>query len=562
MSYPAGLQTVTVNCGPYLASGMPLAGKRVVLTPEWQLIHVPTGTVLLSTSIVGTLDAAGTASIVVPASDAAGLNRPNVRYLATFDLGRGVPAPDPFYVLLPAANPVVDLDQLVPVPDSAGNPVSVPAVTSLAGLSGPVTAQQVADALNTGGNRLSDAALGAALGTRYFTGTRQVVLFGHSQVIRNGGPGQEPNAAVFGFDHKGSFNWMQTLLGHPFDIVYDAGFGGDTTASLLARVQSDVINRLPNGGWVDIQIGINDANQTTGLPLATATANIDTLLDMLAAANCRVILNEELNGSAGTAYVSNYISQFNRHLFNAARSRPGVIFVPWQQVWTDPTSGVPVTGYAVDGLHTAAQGAYRLGKFKADLLASTFPSELLHVTASTDPNVVNRNPLALGGQGAGNAPTQWIVYDPAGTAVFTKAVIARPDGRPGNALELVITSGSVTVIDFADATKFSAIPTGAPMRGMCEFWTAGSGTLDKMPVGILFQDSGGTTIGQTWAAYPVAGDAGIAALPPSGVLRTPVMNKPSAASGSNTQLIGTFTVTNGSPAVTVRLGRFGMYAEI
>lgn len=166
MSFPDGLQTVTVTTGPHLdITGAPLAGRKVRLTPEWKLEHEPSGAWLLPTAAVGVLDFNGMASIVVPASGAAGLKRTNVRYLVSYDLGAGIAAPAPFYVLLPAAAPTVDLEALVPVEGADGSTVALPTVTSLAGLSGAVTADQVAQALNGAGNRLSDLALRAAFGS-------------------------------------------------------------------------------------------------------------------------------------------------------------------------------------------------------------------------------------------------------------------------------------------------------------------------------------------------------------------------------------------------------------
>lgn len=124
---PPDLDTVTVYLGPYLTpAGVPVGGT-VTFTPEWPLVHGPSGTTILAAPVPAILDDAGTASVVLPASDAAGLLRTNVRYRVAAKFDNGVPALSTFLVLLPASSPEVDLDVATPVTGPDGSVVTLPA---------------------------------------------------------------------------------------------------------------------------------------------------------------------------------------------------------------------------------------------------------------------------------------------------------------------------------------------------------------------------------------------------------------------------------------------------
>lgn len=182
MPFPVGLQTVTVTAGPYVdPTGVPVGGT-VFFTPEWTLVHEPTASTVVSKTVPVTIDpVTGIGQVVLPASDSIGLTRTNFRYLVTFSLASGVAADlKPFYAVLPAASPTVDLDTLVPATGVDGSVVSLPTVTSVAGQTGSVTAAELADALDDDAGRLSDVALRAAFvpGSRYeLTPVRDGVVF-------------------------------------------------------------------------------------------------------------------------------------------------------------------------------------------------------------------------------------------------------------------------------------------------------------------------------------------------------------------------------------------------
>jgi hypothetical protein len=168
LALPAGLTPKTLTIGiPTKFNGSPASGSATLTAPK-NLVHTPTGTPLFSGKLVKQFSGLTEISFtdLVP-TDAAGLNRVDWTYTLEVRINGAVEQPEPVPFLLPSAGPdTVDAELLVSLPSSAGTPVSVSAVLSIAGLSGTLTAAQVATALDASGNRLSDVALRAAFDTR------------------------------------------------------------------------------------------------------------------------------------------------------------------------------------------------------------------------------------------------------------------------------------------------------------------------------------------------------------------------------------------------------------
>ena len=153
MTRPVGLPTVTVSTGPHTDfAGVPYSGT-VTITPSTSVIWAATGAVLLDGPITATLDAAGAATVVLPPTDASGLTVQGFTYTVAFNLksASGVTAEIlPSIIQLPQAAPTVDLDLLVSIVSSTGITVGLPAVVSVAGLSGAITAGSLKSALSLG----------------------------------------------------------------------------------------------------------------------------------------------------------------------------------------------------------------------------------------------------------------------------------------------------------------------------------------------------------------------------------------------------------------------------
>ncbi|MFB9647077.1 SGNH/GDSL hydrolase family protein, partial [Microbacterium terregens] len=75
--------------------------------------------------------------------------------------------------------------------------------------------------------------------------------------------------------------WASYYLDGGLTQVYNAGINGNTSAQALARIDADVIAKLPNGGLCTVMLGTNDIIQ--GVTLATFQANMQAIVAALVA---------------------------------------------------------------------------------------------------------------------------------------------------------------------------------------------------------------------------------------------------------------------------------------
>lgn len=145
MALPVGLTTVTVTGGPYTDSLGRADTGTVEFTASTPVVWAPTGAVVFDGPVTGTLNAGGSLSILLPANDVVGLSVTGWTYTVRFNLKsysgdrRTIL---PIMISLPSSAPVVDLDLVEQLTTDDGVTVGLPAVVSVAGLSGAV---QVAD---------------------------------------------------------------------------------------------------------------------------------------------------------------------------------------------------------------------------------------------------------------------------------------------------------------------------------------------------------------------------------------------------------------------------------
>ncbi|EFL21903.1 LigA protein [Streptomyces himastatinicus ATCC 53653] len=119
---PESIPTVKVT-GRYLdPSGQPLAGQIVWRAPA--LLTFGAADVMLSGPVTAPLDATGAFAVILPATDAPDMNPSGWSYTVTEQL-TGVASNRSYQILLPAAEPVVDLADLAPTNPSTPNYVAV-----------------------------------------------------------------------------------------------------------------------------------------------------------------------------------------------------------------------------------------------------------------------------------------------------------------------------------------------------------------------------------------------------------------------------------------------------
>lgn len=137
MGLPESIPTVTVS-GRYLApDGTPLTGQVIWRAPS--LLTFPSADVFLGGPVTAPLDASGRFEVVLPATDAPGMNPNNWAYTVSEQL-TGVPANRSYSVLLPQSTPVVDLADVVPADPTTPTYVPVPGSQILTGTAAPTAA--------------------------------------------------------------------------------------------------------------------------------------------------------------------------------------------------------------------------------------------------------------------------------------------------------------------------------------------------------------------------------------------------------------------------------------
>lgn len=203
----------------------------------------------------------------------------------------------------------------------------------------------------------------------------RAVIFGTSIEALNGlGFDQvDPTSANLPMG-RGWFHRFNAYAGQAFTVVYNAGVGGNTSAQMLARIQTDVL--AYNADWVFVGGPTNDP--ATDIPASTTIANMTAIFDTLLAAGKKVVA---LNIPPSTSYNSTgrrqAVSTLNRWyrdlsrnevVATSGRTLRGVNVVDAWTVLTDPSTGSPATGMAVqegDGItyvHWTDAGALLVGQ--------------------------------------------------------------------------------------------------------------------------------------------------------------------------------------------------------
>lgn len=150
MSLPAGVQTVRLGYSPYPDHQGEYVGGVITVEPvsAVDIVHLESGWGLVSRPLKVRFRAGDSGWIVLLATDQPGFNVDQFAYRVTveFDAGSGVAKRKPRLIALPVGTADVDLDLLTPIESESGVTYELPAVLSVAGLTGTVTLEQLQEA--------------------------------------------------------------------------------------------------------------------------------------------------------------------------------------------------------------------------------------------------------------------------------------------------------------------------------------------------------------------------------------------------------------------------------
>lgn len=251
--------------------------------------------------------------------------------------------------------------------------------------------------------------------------TNTAVLFGTSLENQgNGGPDTLDPVDSTAVNGRGWFTWANAYMGQRFKLLANAGIGGNTSAQMLARIQTDVIAHNPD--WVFIGGPANDPS--SDIPAATTIANYTAILDALAGRQI-VMLNHPPRVETNTTARRADVATINEWIRLLPQTRKNVIVVDVWRLLADPATGAPATGMANDGTHYTEAGAQRVGARVAAVVGPLSIPRPRRVLGVLDPRNAIGNPAFTGGTGWSNLGTSGatISYAADPDTWATKAVI-------------------------------------------------------------------------------------------------------------------------------------------
>ena len=195
----------------------------------------------------------------------------------------------------------------------------------------------------------------------------KIILFGDSRTEQNSISPLSPQRMTR-FSDYGYVAWAQFFSRGNFEIIYNAGIGGNTTAQMLSRFNTDVSPYLPDELWGEG--GINDFAVTE----ADTKANLAAIFDLAEANGIYVrwstISPLETGHKTFNAHNVARISNINKWLREQALTRKNFALIDSFSAMIDPLS---ITGSAKSGMmqtddhiHQSPKGARFQGKAFAD----------------------------------------------------------------------------------------------------------------------------------------------------------------------------------------------------
>jgi len=268
-------------------------------------------------------------------------------------------------------------------------------VAGAKGASGNSTGADIADAVN------------GLIGQRAQQ-TQRVILFGDSYAATQNNPplGDTTSLSLYRF--------ILAKLGNSVNVVRNAGVSGNTTAQMLARINTDVIPFQAD--WVFVNGGVNDFYGFSA-EAETVFANMTAIVDALLANGRKVALfncpPQLTSRSAFTVAKAREASRYNKLLQSYAASQQGVVLIDIYSPmvnWQDTTNGAAITGVlAGDGIHLSTYGEIICAEAFLQKSPPFFAPDLSLLASPLDAGIAGAEGLFIGTTGTNGAASSGVV---------------------------------------------------------------------------------------------------------------------------------------------------------
>lgn len=179
-------------------------------------------------------------------------------------------------------------------------------------------------------------------------------------------------------------NWLQMLMGWPFEIVYNGAQSGDTTQDCLDRIGMHCLSYSPDVVLMQMP-GVNDTSTGNGpIDEETIVANQKRIIDRILTSGASLIaasVTPVYTGEArATAQNMARVVNMNRRLQEYLRGKRNAMWVDSYERTVDSSSatGLAVASYvkSTDFIHYSIPGALRVGKRARDKVQYLFPTNV------------------------------------------------------------------------------------------------------------------------------------------------------------------------------------------
>lgn len=209
---------------------------------------------------------------------------------------------------------------------------------------------------------------------------------------------------------NGQVAYGNALAGHPFEIIYNAGVGGENSTQILARIQTDVLDKNPT--HVMLLCGMNDLTSSTNTSYDDILINnIKTIYQTLNSKGIHLFLLTNTT----TMHDINKNKQalkINSWMYSYFYDKTNVEIIDLCSAWIDSTS---LNGYGNainlrDNIHPSNVGGFNGGLVIAKPLSKYKTKHLLPISVLDSYTINNRslqlayNPLMLGVGGTFQTP--------------------------------------------------------------------------------------------------------------------------------------------------------------